>query len=152
MNKETKIGLVIVGLIFLGGIVLAMIDPSTKLVAHILSNLEINMARGLATGIVGLLVVGVLYAVVRFVRYRWLNRDTIKARKEACKKHPDFFKEMQLVLRSILLPVGFKEEKVKTKDVDKRELKTCTDFKQDGFIVSLWFYMIDSSYHLDTWH
>ena len=64
----------------------------------------------------------------------------------------DFFKEMQSVLRSILLPAGFKEEKVKTKDVDKREPKTYADFKQDGFTASLWLYMIDSSYHLDAWH
>ena len=152
MNKETKIGLFIVGLIFVGGIVLAMIDPSTELVGHILYLLYINTEKILRTIYVALPVMGILYVVVRFVRYRWINKDAIKVRKEARNTHPEFFEEMQSVLRSILLPLGFQEEKVKKRDVDIREPKTYVDFKRDKFTVSLWFYMIDSSYNLDAWH
>ena len=152
MNNETKIGLVIVGLIFVGGIVIAIMDSSTELVGQTLYFLYTNMEKGLNVLYIALPVMGILYVIVRFVCYRWINRDAIQATKEARKQHPEFFGEMQSALRSILLPLDFEEQEIKTRDADRREPKKCANFKRGEFTVTLWFYYLNSSYGLETWH
>ena len=156
MKKITKTELIVALVIFAACIIFATVEPLTKLaaqlVAHIFSNLELYLETGFKNSIVVFFIVGILYIVWRFVRYRWTNRYVIKARKEARKKHPDFFEEMQSALRSILLPLGFKEQKLKERAIDYREPETWADFKRDEYIVSLWLYHLAPSYSIGAWH
>ena len=115
MNKGTKNALLIVLLIFVGGIVLARVGPDWKfrgklldLIAPLAPFIEFGSKHPYLFTFLFIVAVIFLVIVAYWVRYRIESREIFKAKK----KHPNFFEEMRLVLHSTLSPLNFVETEI----------------------------------------
>ena len=105
MSKNIKQGIIVVLLLFVGGVVLAIVDPSGKLWERLWKLVTSLLELADKYPYLSIAVFIILLIVFIWVHDRIVNREIYKAKKE----HPNFFEEIRLILISILSPLGFQE-------------------------------------------
>lgn len=134
MKEETKkrlrqiVLIIIVGGLFIAGLVEAYLSLTLE---QFLEQFLFGFLRILA------IPVGIIFLF--FVLWLLTNIGTFKAER----KHPNFFEEMQTILRATLLPLGFEERE------GPRGLARHVDYLRDEYRVKLWLDVRDSLYFLE---